>query len=561
MEAAVGLHHRPRGHARSSCRRLLAAAYLLLASPAFVGAAPDEVARAVREELVRASADLGGEYTLLDRLYAVRADAPLWLVDGRPNQRARDLAAALRDAGTHGLDPADYDAAGVAARIGALDAAPATTAGAIAGTEIALGTSAVRLLHDLTLGRIDPATLRFDYDQRGKRERLERLVDELAGGTPLPMVLTETAPPLLESARLEEQLARYRALAADDARAPVAIKATLRPGDRFGDGKRLARWLIALGDLDEDAPVSTSRYDGALVEAVQHFQARHALTPDGRIGAGTAAALLVPAAIRARQIELALERSRWLPLLPRDRTIVANVPSFEVVGFDEMGAGEAPSLRMPIVTGEAKRNPTPFFARPMTHVVFAPYWNVPPNILKKELLPKIQRNPGWLASDRMEIVGDGRVLAPSADAIARLAHGTAELRQRPGKKNALGAVKFLFPNSYDVYMHDTPSRNLFGRTRRDFSHGCIRLQSAATMAHWVLGGDGMARERVDELLAAKEQKYVTLRRPITVVIAYATAVAEPDGTIAFYDDVYGRDAELLAALAARPRRTLPATVP
>ena len=530
----------------------LAAAALLATLPAVAHATPEEAAAAVRQELARVGPELGADRALVERLYAVRAHAPLWLVDGSPNQRAHDLAAALTDAATHGLDPRDYDAARVAARVAELTARPAASIAAIARIDVALAASAARFLHDLALGRIDPAVVGTDYDQSGKRTRFATLLDELAGGTPLPTVLVDAAPPFAERVLLERKLARYRALAADATLAPVAIASKVRPGDRFAEAPRLARWLAALGDLAADVPVAAGRYDETLVAAVQHFQARHGLAPDGLIGAGTAAALATPATTRVRQIELALERLRWLPILPRDRTVIVNVPGFEAMAFDAIGAGRAPALRMSIVAGKALRTETPFFARPMTRVVFAPYWNVPTNILRNEELPKIRRNPGWLASEQMEIVADGRVLAPTPDAIARLAHGTAELRQRPGEKNALGAVKFLFPNPYDVYMHDTPARELFGRARRDFSHGCIRLGDAAAMAHWVLGGDGVASERIDELLASTTQTIVPLHRPIMVVIAYATAVAELDGTIAFYDDVYGHDAELAAALAARP---------
>lgn len=529
----------------------------MLLAPSARAASPDTV-DAIRREIASVG---GGEHALVERLYATRAYAPLWLVEGRPNQRARDLVALLRDAAAHGLDARDYEPARVADAVAVLDARPAASAAAIARADVDFSARAVGHLHDLALGRVDPAALETDYDQSAKRGRFDIIVEELAGGTPLPTVAADAAPPFLERLLLERQLARYRALSGDATAGPVTVAGKLRPGDRYAGAASLARWLAALGDLPAGATVSADRYDGALVAAVQHFQARHGLAPDGVIGTGTATALATPAAARARQIELALERLRWLPVLPRGRTVVVNVPAFEAVAFDDLGSGRAPALRVSIVAGKAFLTETPFFARPMTRVVFAPYWNVPPTILRKELLPKIRRNPGWLASEQMEIVSTGRVLAPSGDAIAHLADGTAELRQRPGAKNALGAVKFLFPNPYDVYMHDTPARDLFGRARRDFSHGCIRLGDAAAMAHWVLGGDGVASERVDELLTSTEQTTVALRRSIMVVIAYATAVAEVDGMIAFYDDVYGHDAELAAALAARPRRGPVASAP
>ena len=409
----------------------------------------------------------------------------------------------------------------------------------------------MRFLSDLHLGRLDPATLDVDYDQTAKRDQLVALIDQLARGAPVATIVDAAEPPLLEHVLLEHQLMRYRELAADPHVMPVSVAAKVRPGDRLPEAASLARWLAALGDLPPDAKTSPGKYEGALVEAVERFQSRHGLAADGVIGDATARDLAVPVTKRLHQIGLALERVRWLPALARDRAVIVNVPSYEVLAFDAIGSGAPPALRMSVVVGRAFDTETPFFARAMTRVVFAPYWRVPPSIVRKELLPKIRANPGYLAADQMEIVHEGRVLAPTADAVALLGRGGAELRQRPGPRNALGRIKFLFPNRYDVYMHDTPAQRLFGRARRDFSHGCIRLSDAAAMAHWVLGGDGMAPERIDALIASTHETVVGLQHPMPVVITYATAVADPDGTIAFYDDVYGHDAELDAALNAR----------
>jgi murein L,D-transpeptidase YcbB/YkuD len=185
----------------------------------------------------------------------------------------------------------------------------------------------------------------------------------------------------------------------------------------------------------------------------------------------------------------------------------------------------------------------------MRTVVFAPYRNVPRSITKNEILPKLRTNPGYLAAQQMEIVRDGSVLGATPDAIAQLAQGGAKLRQRPGAKNALGRVKFLFPNSNNVYLHDTPGHAVFQRARRDFSHGCIRLSTPAALALWVLEPEGWDAAQVDRALAAKAELRVTLQTPIPVVISYATAVARPDGTISFYEDIYRHDAALERALA------------
>jgi murein L,D-transpeptidase YcbB/YkuD len=355
-------------------------------------------------------------------------------------------------------------------------------------------------------------------------------------------------PNYAQNELLKEQLARYRELAADEALAPVVMRPTLKPGAASADLPALARWLAALGDLPADASVP-ELYEGVLFDAVLRFQIRHGLAPDGVIGPATAQALAVPAAARVRQIELALERLRWIPPLAGGRAIFVNVPAFELIAYDEITSGAPPALQMAVVVGRAARTETPVFAGAMKTVVFAPYWNVPRSIARGEVVPKQHKNPGYLVSQGMEVVSDGRVLGTGPDAVAALAAGTAQVRQRPGAKNALGRVKFLFPNSNNVYLHDTPSRGLFQRARRDFSHGCIRVSEPAALAEWVLGEQGWDADRVEQALALTQETPIPIETPIPVVIYYATAVAGRDGTISFYADIYGHDAALERALA------------
>ncbi len=227
---------------------------------------------------------------------------------------------------------------------------------------------------------------------------------------------------------------------------------------------------------------------------MKRFQARHGLAPDGVIGPATAKALAVPAEARVRQIELALERLRWIPALERGRVVFVNIPAFELWAFDEIEPAGASSVQMAVVVGRALRTQTPAFTGVMKTVVFAPYWNVPRSIARNEIVPKLRKNPGYLASQNMEIVSGGAVLGTSPDAIAQLEQGSARLRQKPGPKNALGRVKFLFPNSNNVYLHDTPTQSVFQHARRDFSHGCVRLAAPAALAHWVLRARGLGRD-------------------------------------------------------------------
>jgi L,D-transpeptidase YcbB len=528
---------------------VLAVLFLVLGVPAYARA--DSTSDAIRAIVAQARldglriADFSRDQYLVELLYEPVDYGPLWLDDDEPSDGARDAIAVLRAVDAKGLRATDYDADTLAAQADRLEDGRHSGL-ELARFDVALTVAAVRLVSDLHVGRVDAKALGFDYGLDAKRDELPPLLHEAALGARLRDVAEHAAPQFTERGLLEQQLAHYRQLAADSAVVPVRVP-VLRPGDPFRAAPRLAAWLTALGDLAPGARVPKS-YAGVLVEAVQRFQLRHGLRPDGIIGESTGNALAVPAAERARQIELALERLRWLPALPPDRGLFVNVPAFELWAFDELGSGRPPTLQMSVVVGRALGTQTPFLTGTMTTVVFAPYWNVPESIIRKEILPKASADPGYLASQEMEIVSGGVVLAATSDALTRLAHGEARLRQRPGPHNALGRVKFLFPNAEQVYMHDTPSRRLFQRTRRDFSHGCIRLADAAALAHWVLEGDGSDAARVDELLGVARQKTVSLRQPIPVIIGYATAVARLDGTVAFYDDIYGHDVALERAL-------------
>jgi murein L,D-transpeptidase YcbB/YkuD len=329
---------------------------------------------------------------------------------------------------------------------------------------------------------------------------------------------------------------------------------TTRPGQPYPGLEVLRGRLVALGDLSPDTSAADpgGRYDGPIVAAVRRFQARHDLAADGLLGRATIAALNVPYDARARQIALAMERLRMLPPLGRQRFIVVNIPAFRLFAFDSVGGSGAPALQMKVVTGKALDTRTPLFLAELRYVEFRPYWNVPRSILLKELLPALRRNPGYLASHRMEVVdARERVLggAVTPVVLSGLVRGNLRVRQRPGPGNALGLAKFVFPNAANVYMHGTPETELFARTRRDFSHGCIRLEHPAALASWVLQDQpAWGGAAVESAMADTRSSRALLTRPMPVVIFYTTAVAYPDGTIHFYHDVYGHDRELIESL-------------
>jgi murein L,D-transpeptidase YcbB/YkuD len=487
------------------------------------------------------------------RLYAARDTAPLWFTDGRPSATGRAAVDALLDAGGHGLDPGDYDAA----MLDSLTRSGAPLAAADLGRiDLMLTVDLVRLLDDLRRGRTKGVV--------GSAGALPRAPPDWAQAIGRALVVDSigalvewAAPGLTQYRNLRALLAEYRQLAATIAFDPLPAGAVVRPGERYDLLPDLRRRLTLLRDLapgsvgDED-----SRYAGAIVDAIRHFQRRHGLVDDGIIGPATLSALNVPLAHRVRQIQLALERLRWLPPLGRERFLVVNVPAFRLFGFDSAGGGGVPSFTSRVVVGRALDTETPMLYELLRYVEFRPYWNVPRSILRNELLPRLRRDPDYLRSQDMEIVGPAdRVVGDvvTDEIRRRLTLGELRVRQRPGPFNALGLVKFVFPNAESVYLHDTPNPELFDRARRDFSHGCIRVEDAAGLAAWVLGDQAVwGPDQVETALDGWVTLRAFLSRPMPVAIFYTTAAATSSGEAWFFDDIYRHDIELEEALRAGP---------
>lgn len=323
------------------------------------------------------------------------------------------------------------------------------------------------------------------------------------------------------------------------------------PGQAWTGVPQLVARLRAVGDLVVDVHETHTHYTGGIVEAVKRFQVRHGLEADGVIGAGTIRAINVPLAGRVRQIELAMERMRWLPKLGEGQNIFVNVANFRLWANDPRTRDEP--LRMNVVVGQSLDHQTPLFVEQLEYIVFRPFWNPPRRILVDEILPKARRDPGYLARNQYEIVASGAdtapALAPSPDNIDKVQQGRLTLRQRPGPSNSLGLAKFIFPNDEDVYMHGTPSRGGFAKARRDLSHGCVRLEDPAALATWALRDQPeWTRARIDEAMNGDTPVRVTLRRPMTVVLFYDTVHVSRQGVVYFMDDIYGHDQLLDAAL-------------
>lgn len=503
-------------------------------------------------------AELADCSAALHALYA-EAWAPLWIGAQGVGSQGRALVAALAQAGSSGLDPRDYDAPRLADRLASLDDERGASDVDRALLDVALSVGALRYVSDLRVGRVPPEEGGFRSDLGVRRLDLAALVSELARAEPADSVASRIEaiePPYRRYRLLKTALARYRALAADASLAqPLHAVRKLVRGDRYDDAPALRHRLVAFGDLAADAPPPGDPhiYGATLAAALARFQARHGLDADGVVGPATFAALGTPLSWRVRQIELALERWRWLPELGPAR-IGVNVPEFALyaVQRDRAGLSGEDLLKMKVIVGRAFRTETPSFAGAMSEIVFRPYWNVPRSIARAEIVPKARHDPGFLARGDYELVDASGAIQPATPAmIAALAAGSLRVRQRPGPKNALGLVKFLFPNRYDVYLHGTPATGLFAQRRRDFSHGCIRVEDPIALAEWLLRGDpAWTRDRIVAAMNGDETVVVRLDPRVPVFIVYATAIAEDDGSVRFFDDLYGLDARLAELLAA-----------
>lgn len=515
----------------------------------------DATATALREGLKAGMENLlpgptQDERAALRRLYG-GAPRLLWVdPDGDLRRAGRDLLDLLDDAEADGLHPPDY---GVG-RLDSLARAGGEDPSTIARLDVGLSLAAYRYLRDLHVGRVDPRRIGFRIQDQSDEHDFVALLRTAIDDAGIEAAATALTPALPHYRRARAALARYRQLESEWPDQPLPSRIRLEPGQRSRLVPDLWRRLQLIGDLAGQSPSGDSIYRGPIVEGVQRFQARHGLEADGVVGGETLAELNTPLAQRVHQLELLLERLRWLPDLSAGRVVLVNIPMYELFAWDRLGESDRPTLRTGVIVGKALDHETPVFVEEMRYVIFRPYWNVPVSIVRNEILPAARRDEEYLERNRMEIVEGESDAAKVVDGTVRNLERAVErklrVRQRPGPDNALGLIKFMFPNDLNVYLHGTPARQLFNRARRDFSHGCVRVEDPVALAEWVLRGrPGWDRQRI---LGAMEQgedsRRVDLPEPLQVVLYYTTAAVMPDGTVRFARDIYEHDARLDAAL-------------
>jgi murein L,D-transpeptidase YcbB/YkuD len=493
-------------------------------------------------------------WKLTRQFYERRDYAPAWIKGTTPLPQIAELITALHTAADEGLDPQLYNVALIEQRRKEADKGFLSKKGfeprEAGGLDVWLTYSYLKYASDLADGLSDLAQAdpkwKITPEKFDPAARLASALEENEVGASL----AELTPGNPQYQGLRKMLAEHRAQADKGGWPSVPAKARLKPGQRSPLVVSIAKRLAASGDFTGAVPSAQGAvYTPQLQEAVKRFQRRHGLADDGAVSAETVAEMNVPIERRVHQIEMNLERWRWLPRDLGERHILVNIPEYRLEVWDR---GRVP-LSMRVVVGKQDTQ-TPIFNDEMTYVVFSPYWNVPPDIAQGETLPEVMKDPGFLARTNMEVLDkNGDAIDPSAIDLADPTR--YRFRQRPGAQNSLGLVKFMFPNQFNVYLHDTPADSLFARASRSFSHGCVRLENPQALAEYVLSDQqGWTRDKIEEAMHGEEERTVKLKKPLPVYLGYWTARVSGDGVMQFRKDVYGIDGRLTALLADRLSR-------
>jgi murein L,D-transpeptidase YcbB/YkuD len=504
------------------------------------------------------------EDAMLESLYSSPDEHLLWSDHAQLSRQARELLDILKSTEAYGLRPRDYGVDGLLASSMVLSSN--SWPGDWLQFDVRLSRAAIRLISHLHLGRIDSRAADFELSPPLGDFNAAAIVAGIASAPNVADAVMTIEPRFFHYALLKKALAQYRALSADPSltQLPSLGRRTLHAGEVYPGATALRRLLTAVGDLPATATSDATpdlTLDTALVASIKHFQARHGLTDDGSLGAQTYLALTTPLAQRVRQIELTLERWRWLP--PFDTPpIIVNIPQFRLYAFPTTEDRAPNVVQMPVIVGQTyARTRTPVFVGDLRYVIFRPYWDVPRSIVIREMLPQIRADTDYLRRNNLELVNGqsdaGAVVAATPATVTALAAGQLRLRQRPGDDNSLGLIKFVFPNTHGVYMHGTPAQRLFLQSKRAFSHGCIRVSDPVALARYVLRDTAESWDdaKITAAMHGGTPLRVELKEPIRVMILYGTALATEAGAVEFFEDIYGYDRKLETLLGLPPLNT------
>ncbi|HHB76483.1 MAG TPA: hypothetical protein ENK84_08055 [Desulfobulbus sp.] len=497
----------------------------------------------------------GMDPTLIDqvlfKLYREHGMQPLWLVQNTniPTERAQDLREVLQNSFEDGLNPDDYKVAEILTLWEQSDISSRVR------LDVLLTMVLGRYVADMREGSADPCLLdpKLFAAARDKEVDLFTVVQNGLNTPNIKEFLRNQAPTHSDYTGLRKALAQYRTMRAQGEWDNIPTGTTIRTGMTDPRLPLICNHLQRSGDL-ASIPDQCTIYTHEMETAVKKFQQRFQLEPDGVIGKKTLAALNIPISQLIRKIILNMERWRWLPHRLNGKRIFVNIAGFQLFGATD----EQVQISMPVIVGK-KYHETPVFTGMMKYLVINPYWNIPDSIAVKEIVPHMIRNPNYLREKHIRIFRGWSDNAPQIDPATinwrTIGKGIKRyrLRQDAGPTNALGRIKFIFPNPYHVYLHDTPTRQLFKRSNRSFSHGCIRVSRPLALAVYVLKDmkKQLDKEQLQQLIDTGKRKVILLDKRIPVHILYRTVRVAPEGMTFFYPDIYGRDALLARALFAR----------
>ena len=479
------------------------------------------------------------------KLYEEYDGNPLWLDDdGLRERRTKTLMTALLNADADALALDEYPLEDLQRVLSTLLEAKRPDAKLLADVDVTLTATYVALGEHLLTGQVDPSKVSQDWHIVPTPAQVDSALGRFLRDRQFDVSMTQMRPEYEEYKALQRQLMRYRQILARGGWQPVPDGKAVKPGDRSTIDRLTAlrerlrvEGYIGGDSKPADSGAADAVYTRELAGTVAQFQREHGIVVDSALGKETVAALNVPATYRLGQIAANMERYRWMPRTLGDKYVFVNVPAFRLEAFED--AKKVMEMKV-IVGAEFEDRNTPAFSDSMQYVVFRPYWNATDSIMEKELWPKVESDPTFLERNDYEIVTEG---------------GKQRIRQRPGDKNALGLVKFMFPNTFSIYMHDTPEAKLFDKDVRAFSHGCIRLEQPEKMAQWVLG---WTPEQVREAMHnGRDDRHVTLKQKVPVYIGYFTTFIR-DGRLYFGNDLYNRDRPLVEAVKNGAQPTISA---
>ncbi len=523
---------------------------------------PDQLSISIRQRInnphaiiINTQAIKASSY--LASLYKKYNYVPIWVDTSGPLPQAYELVDVIRESYKEGLNPEGYKIKEINATLDKIksstDSGIEPSPDDLAELDLLLTNSFLLYSQHILYGQISPEQIDLELIFGERRVDLSELLETSVRENNVKETLNGLLPKYPVYSRLKTALAHYRELEAEGGWNTVPAGPKFRKGFRGPRVTALKERLVVTGDLDRSA-LGNDVFDSQVDDAVRKYQDRNGLYVDGVVGDSTLEALNVPVQERVRQIELSMERWRLLPQNMGTRFILVNVANFHLYAVE----GNRDALSMRIVVGKPKWN-TPIFSEQMTHLVVNPYWNIPPSIFRDDIAPRIKTDPDYMANRNIQAIGlsveepeseNETVLNQAKEEyISKVLSGNYRLRQNPGPSNPLGRIKFLFPNKYSVYLHDTPNRGYFQRAQRNFSHGCIRVENPVGLAEFVLSPDPTwTDEKIRSAINRGKTQTVQLPEPVTVYILYFTAWAEEDGSVNFHKDIYGLDRVLQNAL-------------